>query len=247
MLGDEGVAVLMKAIAAVPSLTMLDLRDNLIGSDGATSIGAALQEPACAVQTLLLGGAVCKNQRYGGYGAYGAHTECCNDRISRFTMRLTNSIGDKGATSLAKMLAVNTSLTRLVLDSAFTASPPQNPSGGGGEGGGGGGPLARARGTGGGRGGGAPPKLGPGARQGLQRQLVLLLLLLLLSPPLFRAIFRCREYGGGGGHGRAGGAGARRGPQGGVELAAGQRRGQDQTRQGLIHTLSRPAGTRINA
>ena len=138
MLGDEGVAVLMKAIAAVPSLTMLDLRDNLIGSDGATSIGAALQEPACAVQTLLLGGAVCKNQRYGGYGAYGAHAECCNDRISRFTMRLTNSIGDKGATSLAKMLAVNTSLTRLVLDSALTASPPQKPSGGGGEGGGGG-------------------------------------------------------------------------------------------------------------
>ena len=31
MLGDDGVAVLMRAIAAVPSLTMLDLCDNLIG------------------------------------------------------------------------------------------------------------------------------------------------------------------------------------------------------------------------
>ena len=32
MLGDDGVAVLMKAIAAVTTLTTLDLRDNLIGT-----------------------------------------------------------------------------------------------------------------------------------------------------------------------------------------------------------------------
>ena len=43
MLGDDGVAVLMKAIAAVTTLTTLDLRDKLIGSGGAASIGAALQ------------------------------------------------------------------------------------------------------------------------------------------------------------------------------------------------------------
>jgi hypothetical protein len=66
------------------------------------------------VKTLLLGGDLRSVEQR--HPSYHCPSSFSTDRISKFTMRLTNSIGDQGATHLGSMLCINTSLTNLDLD-----------------------------------------------------------------------------------------------------------------------------------
>ncbi len=58
------------------------------------------------------------DQRYHPH-LYGPMDGFSTDRISKFTLGLTNSIGDQGATHLGSMLRTNTSLTHLDLDAVL--------------------------------------------------------------------------------------------------------------------------------
>jgi hypothetical protein len=110
MLGDDGLAVLASSISNIPTLTILDVSDNAMGSEGARSLSKALRSPASAVRSLILGNAHKQGDDKGDAAAPRL------DRISCWSLQLTNRIGDAGATSLGQMLQTNTSLTELLMD-----------------------------------------------------------------------------------------------------------------------------------
>ena len=103
------IAAFSQALAANTSLTTLDLSQNSIGDEGATSLSQAL-----ALNTSLTTLTLSQNS----IGAEGATTlsEALAVKTSLTTLHLSwNSIGAEGATSLFQALAVNTSLTTLTL------------------------------------------------------------------------------------------------------------------------------------
>ena len=108
-IGDEGATSLSQALALNTTLTTLTLSQNSIGTEGATSLSQAL-----AVNTSL----TTLHLSWNSIGAVGANllSQSLAVNTSLTTLTLShNSIGAEGATSFSQALAVNTSLTTLHL------------------------------------------------------------------------------------------------------------------------------------
>ena len=108
-IGDEGASSLSEALRVNTSLTSLHLSCNSIGGEGASSLSEALR-----VNTSLTSLHLSCNS-IGGEGA-SSLSEALRVNTSLTSLHLTwNSIGDEGASSLSEALRVNTSLTSLHL------------------------------------------------------------------------------------------------------------------------------------
>ena len=118
MLGDDGLAVLASSISNIPTLTILDVSHNAIGSAGAKSLSKALRSPWSAVRSLVLGSGYRRQDAQFAASESDGEGEASRrcDRISSWSLQLTNRIGNEGATYLGQMLKENTSLTQLLLD-----------------------------------------------------------------------------------------------------------------------------------
>ena len=112
-IGDEGASSLSEALRVNTSLTSLDLSENSIGDEGASSLSEALR-----VNTSLTSLDLSENS-IGDEGA-SSLSEALRVNTSLTSLDLSdNSIGDEGASSLSEALRVNTSLTSLDLRDNF--------------------------------------------------------------------------------------------------------------------------------
>ena len=108
-LGDEGATSLSQALKVNSTLTNLDLRGNSIGAEGATSLAQALKVNS-TLTTLDLG--------WNSIGAEGATSIAQALKVNSTLTNLdlgSNRIGAEGATSLSQALTVNSTLTNLDL------------------------------------------------------------------------------------------------------------------------------------
>ena len=108
-IGEEGASSLSEALRVNTSLTSLNLSDNSIGVEGASSLSEALR-----VNTSLTYLDLVKNS-FGDEGA-SSLSDALRVNTSITVLELSeNSIGVEGASSLSEALRVNTSLTCLYL------------------------------------------------------------------------------------------------------------------------------------
>jgi len=126
-IGDAGARTLAGALAANTTLQFLQLQANSIGAAGAAALAKALT----VNDTLTI---VCAVQpRDGGCDPYNQWPACELVMVCTLSALLVgncmqlglykNKIGDSGATAMAEMLAVNSTLQRLELSDNSIGSP----------------------------------------------------------------------------------------------------------------------------